>query len=267
MGAQNVNIKPRQKAPKAQTPAEREALQMQQELKAKQLAAQAEQQAAHPNVPEYFEDNFADPSAALAGADPKQVQSLLAAANPIAEQLAPNDSEPAPKKELPQEAQIKNVDVAAGLEPNVPKATGPVTPPTPKPPATRQEYERQQRGVTTSFPDVADVFMGKIPSEKPINDIAALQPIVVPPPIEHHVTITHEPPPKEMAYQLTRDFAGYLGRDGGWVEFKKGVVIYETYVVEQLLNSGFDGLQPLEVASAYLTCPVCKHQFPPEAGK
>ncbi len=274
MTAQNISIQPRQKPAKAKTQAEKQAEAAMREIKLKQ---EAQQEAA---AVEYLGGEFPEPAEAIKNAAPKQQQDLLRSANAIADQVSPNAPPPpaAPVQHMAEPA-ISNVDAAAGIPSNQmpdqvtdPRAAsqqsqGGIIPAVPRPPQTRDQYMQQQRGETTKFPDIIDIITGNAPGETMINTPKIPTAPVAPPPVVQHVTITHEAPAKELAYRLTRKFAGFLGVDGGWVEYAAGTVLYETWQIEQLLGSGFDGLQPEEVAKDFVTCPACQHQFPQEAGR
>jgi hypothetical protein len=250
MGAENVTIKPKSTPPK---PGQRAKLLQHQQAQVDAAQFQA------------------------ATTDSKAIAGLPEGAAPIETEFLDPAKMPELLKAAPQPS-ISNVDLAAGIpSPVAPeqivdsqaaesrKVITPTPPPAASPPPkTREQYIAQQRNDTGAYPDVTQIFAGQIPGHTPINNpLDALKHVPPPPPVVREVVVTHEPPPLSAAYQLTKKFAGFLV--DSFVEFDKGQVIYEPYVIQELLRGGFDGLVPVDVAASFMTCPACQHQFPAEA--
>lgn len=140
--------------------------------------------------------------------------------------------------------------------------------PLPAPPKTRQEYNQQQMVLNGggSYPDVADIFSNKIPGIIPLhNQSQAGLPTLPTQRIIQDVTVHHEMPERATAYQALEQFTLFM--DGVSHTFLRGQLIYDVNVIDFMLMTKNNKIAPADEVADYITCPACKHHFPPTAGK
>jgi hypothetical protein len=135
----------------------------------------------------------------------------------------------------------------------------------PVPPRTRQEYTIQQRAIDGQgeYPDVADIFVGKIPGETPSTGYLKTpsKPAPAPQPQKVEVVVKHELPEEARAYKVLQQRSAYIGDT--FRVFQKDEIIYEVYVIDELLRGHADWIAPLMESKDWETCPRCSHTFPP----
>lgn len=244
-GPSKVTIQPRNKPPK---PSEVAAHYQNQNAAAQASAVAAQVAADAPTLPPEVLDNggqFVDPDASL-------ITNLVAAAPP--EVPTPQPDAPAPQVPLLPPGNFGSP---------IPE---PLVNSTPKPPATRQEFQAQQRALNGPYPDIADIFTGKT-GEVPLTGLVQpLQPAPPPPPVVRtEVVVKHELPDKQAAYKCIKETTVCL--DGIMTVIPLGQIIYDVNLIDQLLTTGCDNFVPAEVAESFIRCPACRHEFPPSVGQ
>ncbi len=244
MVARQVDISPAQLAnpKKPPTPAERQAMKEQAELKMAVEMGKIKQVEMH-------------------GGEANDLMAATEAASSAFPDLAEVFTNP----ELPVMPAIAAAPVINEVPPLPP-------PPASKPPTTRAQYQAEQMAAQQDFPDVADLFLGKTgatpitgivnPFEKLEKAHLQAQAAQAAPPQE--VVVRHELPEQRMAYVFTEDTTAYVTDCTQY--FPKGKVLYEDWQIRPILEGGCRTLVPIESAENFVTCPCgCNHSFPLQA--
>jgi len=133
------------------------------------------------------------------------------------------------------------------------------------PPATRREYEAEQRMLDGIRPEITEIFEREVnipPTgfvgqpvtyQKPQGNTEPLKQVIV----EHKIADI------ATAYQFTETLVTYI--DSQCLTFAQGQVIYDAALIENLISNGVTCLIPVDQARDFIKCPSCHHEFPPSA--
>ena len=137
----------------------------------------------------------------------------------------------------------------------------------PAPPKSRQEYLQQQQQMSGfyQYPDVAEVFSGKVPGVIPLNHQEPPAPSLPTARTLTEVTVHHQMPERARAYMALQQFT--ICFDGVTSTFLKDALIYDVNMIDYLLMTGCTMIAPACEVENWIQCPNCRHNFPPEAGK